>query len=116
MLLHLDLHPQNVVLTGQGPVIIDWEGASHGPAVADIAMTWVIVKFSDVPGTGLRATAVRGVQAAFTRAFVSAAGPLDDEWRRTAVRLRLTDPNVLPAEAARLERLSGPSGLSGRRR
>ena len=28
VLLHRDLHPQNVVLTGHGPVIIDWEGAA----------------------------------------------------------------------------------------
>src|SRR5580704_17294327 len=34
VLLHRDLHPLNVILTEAGPMIIDWEGASHGPAVA----------------------------------------------------------------------------------
>jgi aminoglycoside phosphotransferase (APT) family kinase protein len=33
----------NVILTADGPQIIDWEGAARGPAVADVAMTWVIV-------------------------------------------------------------------------
>ena len=46
VLLHRDLHPQNVILTADGPRIIDWEGAARGPAVADVAMTWVIVGFS----------------------------------------------------------------------
>ena len=105
VLLHRDLHPQNVVLTPGGPVIIDWEGASRGPAIADVAMTWVIIGFSDVPGQGLRAVVVRGVQAAATRAFVRAAGPIDENWRLIAVRRRLADPNLLPAEAARLEKL-----------
>ena len=52
VLLHRDLHPQNVILTADGPRIIDWEGAARGPAVADVAMTWVIVGFSSVPPTG----------------------------------------------------------------
>jgi len=102
VLLHMDLHPQNVILTGNGPVIIDWEGASGGPAIADIAMTWVIIGFSDIPGSRLKATAARGVQSALTRAFVREAGPIDESWRLTAIRRRLADPNVLPSELARL--------------
>lgn len=105
VLLHRDLHPSNVILTSTGPVIIDWEGAIRGPAIYDVAMTWVIVGFSDVPETGLAAVAVRSLQSMFTRSFVRAAGPLDRTWRATAVRHRLTDPNVLPSERARLERL-----------
>jgi hypothetical protein len=106
VLLHRDLHPQNVILTSGGPMIIDWEGAARGPAVADVAMTWVIVRFSDVPGPRLEAFAARGVQSTFTRSFVREAGPIDDAWRLTAIRQRLADPNLLPSEMARLEKLA----------
>jgi ABC-type antimicrobial peptide transport system ATPase subunit len=68
-------------------------------------MTWVIIGFSDIPGPRWRAVAARGVQAALTRSFLLAAGPLDDAWRLTAIRWRLTDPNLLPSEAARLRKL-----------
>jgi aminoglycoside phosphotransferase (APT) family kinase protein len=105
VLLHRDLHPQNVILTADGPRIIDWEGAARGPAVADVAMTWVIVGFSAVPPTGLSATAVRTVQALFTRSFLAAAGPVDRDWLAAAVRQRLADPHLLPPERVRLERL-----------
>ncbi|HEX3714884.1 MAG TPA: aminoglycoside phosphotransferase family protein [Trebonia sp.] len=105
VLLHRDLHPANVILTAAGPVIIDWEGATCGPAIADVAMTWVIIGFSDVPPTPLVGAVVGGVQQYFTRAFVRAAGPLDDEWRLAAIRQRLADPNLLPAEVARLGKL-----------
>jgi aminoglycoside phosphotransferase (APT) family kinase protein len=105
VLLHRDLHPQNVILTQGGPVIIDWEGAARGPAVADIGMTWVIIGFSDIPGPRWRAVAARGVQAALTRSFLRAAGTVDDAWRLTVIRRRLTDPNLLPSEAARLRKL-----------
>ena len=104
MLLHRDLHPQNVILTADGPRIIDWEGAARGPAVADVAMTWVIVGFSACR-PGLSAAAVRTVQALFTRSFLAAAGPVDRDWLAAAVRQRLTDPHLLPPERVRLERL-----------
>ncbi len=105
VLVHRDLHPMNVILTAAGPVIIDWEGAARGPAMYDVAWTWVILASSEVPRAGLAAAAVPGLQAQFTRSFVRAAGPIDQAWRALAVRDRLLDGNVLPAERARLERL-----------
>jgi len=105
VLLHRDLHPQNVILTPDGPRIIDWEGAARGPATADVAMTWVIVRFSNVPGTGLPAASAHAMQALFARSFLRAAEPLDREWRAAAIRHRLMDDNLLPPERARLERL-----------
>jgi aminoglycoside phosphotransferase (APT) family kinase protein len=41
-LLHLDLHPANVILAADGPVVIDWTNARRGEPALDIAMTWVI--------------------------------------------------------------------------
>jgi aminoglycoside phosphotransferase (APT) family kinase protein len=113
VLLHRDLHPANVILTTAGPVIIDWEGATSGPAIADVAMTWVIIGFSDVPETALVGALVRGVQQLFTRAFARAAGPIDQQWRMAAIRHRLGDPNLLPAEVTRLEKLVSASAGSG---
>jgi aminoglycoside phosphotransferase (APT) family kinase protein len=42
-ILHLDLHPENVVLTPSGPVVIDWRNASEGRPGLDVAMSAVIV-------------------------------------------------------------------------
>ena len=105
VLVHRDLHPQNVILTSTGPMIIDWEGAARGPAMYDVAMTWVIVGYSQAPGPRIQAVAMRPLQGLFSGAFVRAAGPIDLTWRSTAVCHRLADPNVLPVERARLERL-----------
>jgi len=105
VLLHMDLHPQNVILTATGPVIIDWEAAARGPAGYNVAMTWVIMHSSQVEGRHLRVSLTRALQVAFTRSFARAAGPIDQAWLAIAVRHRLTDPNVRPAERTRLERL-----------
>jgi aminoglycoside phosphotransferase (APT) family kinase protein len=40
-LCHGDLHPSNVILGDDGPMIVDWFDASRGDPIADIARTFV---------------------------------------------------------------------------
>ncbi|WP_431031872.1 phosphotransferase [Streptomyces sp. P6-2-1] len=42
-LLHLDLHPENVLLSPAGPVVIDWESAAVGPPGLDWASSALIL-------------------------------------------------------------------------
>ncbi|WP_433610482.1 phosphotransferase [Dactylosporangium sp. CA-139114] len=42
-ILHLDLHPENVVMTEGGPVVIDWRNSCEGPPELDVAMTALII-------------------------------------------------------------------------
>ncbi|MER6498399.1 phosphotransferase [Streptomyces sp. NPDC001455] len=42
-ILHLDLHPGNVVLTPRGPVVIDWSDTAEGAPALDRAMTALIL-------------------------------------------------------------------------
>jgi aminoglycoside phosphotransferase (APT) family kinase protein len=104
-LLHRDLHPDNVILTQDGPRVIDWEGAARGPAPADVALTWVIVASSEVPGPLVqRAVGVAG-QRLFARRFLASAPPLAPGWIPAVARQRLGDHNVRESEAAALRRL-----------
>jgi aminoglycoside phosphotransferase (APT) family kinase protein len=48
-LLHLDLHPLNVMLGPRGPVVIDWTGACRGDPSVDVALAWVLMAAGDVP-------------------------------------------------------------------
>ena len=40
-LLHLDLHPGNVVLGPDGPVVLDWACAARGDRMVDVALSWL---------------------------------------------------------------------------
>jgi aminoglycoside phosphotransferase (APT) family kinase protein len=94
-LLHLDLHPDNVLLSSRGPVVIDWTNARAGEPALDVALTWVIGATSG--GLGGRA---------FTRLFLRHVDR--DAARRAladAAAFRLADPNVTDAERARVRRL-----------
>ncbi len=50
VVVHLDLHPANVMLTDGGPVLIDWSIARTGPATLDTAMTALTLAGAVVAG------------------------------------------------------------------
>jgi aminoglycoside phosphotransferase (APT) family kinase protein len=105
VVLHLDLHPGNVMLTSRGPVVIDWSNASSGPAGADVAMAYLIMASSEVDDLPLPVRATVGaLRGAFIRHFLLAA--TDDPAPHIArvARYRMTDRNVRPAEADWLAR------------
>jgi aminoglycoside phosphotransferase (APT) family kinase protein len=69
-LLHLDLHPDNVILTDQGPFVIDWPNAARGPAGADVAHTWIVLACSTpVTGAYRQALSIAG-RKVFLRLFL----------------------------------------------
>ncbi|MEV0622826.1 phosphotransferase [Nonomuraea sp. NPDC050404] len=47
-ILHLDLHPDNVMLTPHGPVVIDWCNTGEGPPARDCGLSALIVAESAV--------------------------------------------------------------------
>ena len=48
-LCHFDFHPDQVLITDNGPVVIDWVTAQQGHPLSDVARTCVILKFGQVP-------------------------------------------------------------------
>ena len=103
-LLHLDLHPQNVLLAADGPVLIDWTNARAGDPAADVALTWLILATSG--GLGGR------VLAAAFRSRVGADAIHAGLWEARA--FRLADPNVTDAERARVLRAVPERRILGR--
>jgi aminoglycoside phosphotransferase (APT) family kinase protein len=106
--LHLDLHPGNVMLTARGPVVIDWTNASAGTPGADVAMAYLIMASSDtdlIPWW-LR-PAVRTVRAALLGQFRAAVRDDPAPHIARVARERVADRNVRPAEAERLLRIAG---------
>jgi phosphotransferase family enzyme len=94
-LLHLDFHPDNVLLSARGPIVIDWANARAGDPALDVAMTWVICATSGGAfGRMFTRFFLRHVDHAAARRSLPEAG----EWR-------LADPNVTDAERDRVRKL-----------
>lgn len=47
---HGDLHPDNVILTPRGPVVIDWSEVAAGPPEADLVRTSLLLRYASPVG------------------------------------------------------------------
>jgi tRNA A-37 threonylcarbamoyl transferase component Bud32 len=70
-LLHLDLHPLNVLMTGCGPMVIDWSTAARGDPVTDVAMTWVLMAAGEIPAGPIRAALIGHLRTRFVNRFLA---------------------------------------------
>ena len=105
--LHLDLHPGNVMLTSRGPVVIDWSNARAGSPGADVAMAYLIMASSDVDqAPRLIRPAVGAVRAALVGRFCAAVRDDPGPHVAAVARERMLDRNTRPAEVERLTRLA----------
>lgn len=109
--LHLDLHPANVMLTGAGPVVIDWNNVAAGTPAADVAMAWLILSTSEMdPPPPLLRPAIGSIRSTLVRRFRALAGDDPGPELARVARVRMRDPNIRPAEVARLQVFAGASG------
>jgi aminoglycoside phosphotransferase (APT) family kinase protein len=96
--VHLDLHPQNVLLASAGPVVIDWTNASVGAGGLDRAMTALILAEVALAGDPQIGAAVRAALAC----FLQVAGQPADAHVQAAVAHRQSDPTLSASEVGRL--------------
>jgi aminoglycoside phosphotransferase (APT) family kinase protein len=105
-MLHLDLHPANVIITRRGPVVIDWQKAARGDPAADVALTMILLRTRNIPGSLLNRVVGGAARAEFLRRFVSACGGRPTSYHLAQVAAaRLATTKLTPNEAARIRRL-----------
>ena len=105
--VHLDLHPLNVMMSPAGPVVIDWSNAARGDPRVDVALAWALMAGGRIPGRLLpallgwtRTVAVEGFLDPFDRATIVAVLP-------EVVRWKATDANMGPDEIEGMWRVVG---------
>lgn len=115
--VHLDLHPLNVMMTARGPFVIDWANAARGDPHADVALTWLLLQAGAVPGGPLatwflargRTVVLGGFLDGCDRA--AAARHLEE-----VARWKGRDPNMSPSERTEMVRVAAGAQRRGRRR
>lgn len=106
-LCHFDFHPDQVLMTGRGPMIIDWMTAFRGPPLADVARTCVLLTFGQAPDTGwLLRRLINLLRRAFRSRYLRRYLELHPEASRAELKAWM-----LPVAVARLtEGLPGEEG------
>jgi aminoglycoside phosphotransferase (APT) family kinase protein len=107
-ILHLDLHPLNVLVTPTGPVVIDWTNAARGDGLTDVALSWLLMGAGTIPGNRVvarmleagRASLVNRFLRRYDRAILLARVREIAEWK-------CADPNVDDDERDAIRRIAG---------
>jgi aminoglycoside phosphotransferase (APT) family kinase protein len=98
-IIHLDLHPLNVMVGPQGPVVIDWPNACRGNPSIDVGLAWVLMAAGQIPGNRVKAALMAFGRALLVNGFLShfdrnaVAGYL-----RQIVDIKVTDPHMSETE------------------
>ena len=106
-LVHRDLHPLNVMMTADGPMVIDWSNASAGDPAFDVADTWVLFACATPPVGGVDRLIVPIGRRILLRSFLSRVDTVAARQAiPAAVEHRLTDPNMSSEERARMRKFA----------
>lgn len=98
-ILHGDFHPDNVMLTPRGPVVIDWRNTTEGLPELDVALTAVIMAQVAVDDAEDRAPCAHE----FLAEFLAHSGHQSLLMLAEAVSIRRGDPNLGETEIAQLD-------------
>jgi aminoglycoside phosphotransferase (APT) family kinase protein len=96
--LHLDLHPDNVILSPRGPVLIDWRNATEGPPQLDLALSALILAEVAVDKANAMAAAAHEMLTAFLRQVDDVQPAMLDR----ALAIRRANPTLMAEEVSRL--------------
>lgn len=104
-LVHGDVHPGNVLMGPDGPVLIDWTNHRIGPRAVDVALTWLVLGCFEpddaafrITFASLRVELLGGFLEAVDTDAAAAALP-------QAAGIRRADPATTPTELARIDQL-----------
>lgn len=99
-LCHGDFHPDNVVITSRGPVIIDWAFAASGPPEADVARTIMLLESGEPIASGVERMTIAVGRKLFLALY------LRSYFRSSNLTRRDVDPWMLPISVARYAELA----------
>jgi aminoglycoside phosphotransferase (APT) family kinase protein len=106
-LVHMDLHPLNIIMSERGPVVVDWTNAARGEGLSDVALTYVLLTAPRMPGPAALRVLARPLRNALAHAFVRRyRGPDLDERIATMADLKSLDRSMDASEIASLQKLA----------
>jgi aminoglycoside phosphotransferase (APT) family kinase protein len=106
-LVHLDLHPLNVMMSPRGPMVIDWANAARGNPSTDVALCWILLHAAGIPDKSPLTRVLMLGRQLFVRSFLA---PFDRDQLRAvlaeSVDYKVQDQHMSPAEVAAMVELA----------
>lgn len=113
-LVHLDLHPMNVLMSARGPVVIDWPNAARGEPLGDVALTYVLLTCPRMPAPRVVQLLAKPARVAIARRFGRRyRGPAFDAYLAVAAEMKALDRNMFPDEVDACHRVAARARRAG---
>jgi aminoglycoside phosphotransferase (APT) family kinase protein len=110
---HMDLHPLNVIVGKQGPVVIDWARTGRGDGMTDVTIAWMLSASAAMPATGVQSAVVRFGRWQFATAFAHRFDVHLIAERASAVaEWKAKDANMSGLEIATMRRLAAEAAVT----
>ena len=110
-LLHLDLHPLNVMMGPSGPVVIDWARACRGDPAVDVALAWILMASGEVATGRFMGMILGRARAALVKSFLGSFEiDVVRQDLRDVVAWKVSDPHMSAAEQARMWQVVNEAG------
>lgn len=90
VLCHFDFHPDNIMMSPRGPVIIDWMNSMKGNPVADLARTIILMRMSSPPPGTPGRMITRIFQNTFCRLYLEHYLQLEPHSRQEIIAWQIT--------------------------
>ena len=104
--VHRDFHPLNILLSANGPVVIDWSNGGEGDPMAEVAFSQVILATSDADFPRWLESISRTVRRRFVAAYLDGVGQRPGpDLLAAAADQRLLDPHLRESEQASVREL-----------
>ncbi|HWD95937.1 MAG TPA: phosphotransferase [Acidimicrobiales bacterium] len=105
-LIHLDLHPGNVLMSPVGPVVIDWANVARGDGNVDAALSWLLMSAGTVETSSTRSALLELSRSSLIKAFLKRFDRAKVARQMpSVVAWKLTDPNMSEVEQAAMRSL-----------
>jgi aminoglycoside phosphotransferase (APT) family kinase protein len=104
--VHLDLHPLNVIVSPKGPVVIDWANVGAGDPDMDVGLAWVLMAAGEIPGNRAKAKLLGFGRQLLVRAFLGRFEVAAISAKlRSVVEWKVRDPHMSASEIASMWRV-----------
>lgn len=105
-IIHMDLHPLNVIMSARGPVVIDWAPA-RGDGMTDVALAYLLMSTAAVPAGRIQGAIIAAGRSMLADGFVRRYDR--DELAMAlaaAAEWKASDANMSAAEIAAMRKLA----------
>jgi aminoglycoside phosphotransferase (APT) family kinase protein len=103
----MDLHPLNVLIGPDGPVVIDWTNAGRGDPLVDVALAQLLIASGKIPGGRLEQAVLRLGRSQLLHAFLAG---MDGAGLRSRIlevaEWKSTDANLSPEEIQAMRKVA----------